>query len=162
MTENENQTYPLFLRGQSIIGMRRHLDHDQRIKDTVKAKIRSTIHAESDPMAMYNKFFCALPKDRVIDRSGLAHEGQLSIGKTVEERVKTASHYTYKACDNFHRIKVTTLLLHAEDDPVVAFDHVDWDKIRSNRHIIIGHTKRGGHCAWHEGAVPFGDTWGDR
>src|SRR5262249_36537566 len=55
-----------------------------------------------------------------------------------------------------------TLILHAEDDPVVTSQHVDWRKVEQNRHILVGHTKRGGHCAWYEGVTPFGNTWGDR
>lgn len=176
VTENENQTYPLFLRGQSIIGIYRHLDNDKRIKEPIRSRIHQVMREESDPMKLYDKFLCSLPSDKGIDRSGLGHEGFLSIGKTIQERVRTASHYNHKACDNFHKIKVTTLLLHAEDDPVVSFNHVDWQKIKSNRHIIVGHTRRGGHCgmvryflfvshitsAWHEGLIPFGNTWGDR
>jgi hypothetical protein len=75
--------------------------------------------------------------------------------------MKTASHEAHRSIDRLDRIAVTTLLLHAEDDPVVASSHVDWTKVESNKYILVGHTKRGGHCAWYQGLTPFGETWGD-
>lgn len=176
VTTNENTTYPLFLLAQAQIGIRRHLRNDKRISKEDRRKFDSILLSELHPMRLFNRFYCALPSDeeeklqKAVLPGGvtqdeirhLGHEGFLSEGETVEERVRTAAWYTSKAIDNFQKIKVTTLLLHAEDDPVVGIDHVDWERIKQNRNIIVSHTKRGGHCAWHEGFVPVGDTWGDK
>ena len=75
--------------------------------------------------------------------------------------VSKASHYTAKACDHLDKVETTLLLIHAEDDPVVTSEHVDWTKVESNRHIIVAHSMRGGHCSWYQGLLPFGTTWGD-
>jgi hypothetical protein len=104
----------------------------------------------------------SLPRNHTPDPLKLGHCGELGRVGTWEERIKTASHYTTTAIDDIDKIAVTTLLLHAEDDPVVSSEHIDWQRVESNRNIIVAHTKRGGHCAWHEGLFPFGDTWGDR
>ncbi len=49
---------------------------------------------------------------------------------------------------NMGRVQVTTLVLQAEDDPVVSEKHVDWTKLSANKNIITMHTNRGGHVAW--------------
>eukprot|EP00511_Aplanochytrium_stocchinoi_P009960 CAMPEP_0204862268 /NCGR_PEP_ID=MMETSP1348-20121228/2344_1 /ASSEMBLY_ACC=CAM_ASM_000700 /TAXON_ID=215587 /ORGANISM="Aplanochytrium stocchinoi, Strain GSBS06" /LENGTH=603 /DNA_ID=CAMNT_0052012103 /DNA_START=228 /DNA_END=2039 /DNA_ORIENTATION=- len=175
VTTNENTTYPMFLLAQAQIGIRRHLRNDKRISKEERRKFDSILLSELHPMNLFNRFYCALPRDdddtNGVDRVGdvflrdirhLGHEGFLSDGESFKEQVATAAWYTSRAIDNFQKIKVTTLLLHAEDDPVVGVDHVDWNRIKSNRNVIVSHTKRGGHCAWHEGFVPVGDTWGDR
>lgn len=120
-------------------------------------------------MRLYNRFLCIVrPPSSLIERPHerhpLGHEGYIDIRKRDYQEAceKTASHYTHKAIDHLDSVAVTTLILHAEDDPVVTSQHVDWRKVEQNRHIIVGHTKRGGHCAWYEGFSPFGNTWGDR
>lgn len=57
---------------------------------------------------------------------------------------------------------MTTLIIHAKDDPVVSFDHVDWKTICKNKNIITLFTKRGGHSGWYENMLLFGDSWADR
>ena len=56
---------------------------------------------------------------------------------------------------------MSTLVLHAMDDPVVAFDGVDWKAAIDNRHIISAWTKRGGHVTFPQGATPFGRSFSD-
>lgn len=44
------------------------------------------------------------------------------------------------------RIAVTTLVLHAKDDPIVSHDDCyDWHRMAANKHIISVRTMRGGH-----------------
>lgn len=44
------------------------------------------------------------------------------------------------------RIAVTTLVLHAKDDPIVSHDDgYDWDRMAANQHVISVRTVRGGH-----------------
>lgn len=50
---------------------------------------------------------------------------------------------------NMRRVQVTTLVLQAEDDPIVSEKHVDWNKLSANKNIITMHTNRGGHVAWY-------------
>ncbi len=61
-----------------------------------------------------------------------------------------------------NKVDITTLILHADDDPVVSNEHIDWTAARRNRNIITVRTRRGGHVAWYEGMLPFGETWCDR
>merc|ERR1719502_1541587 len=61
-----------------------------------------------------------------------------------------------------HKVGVTTLLCHADDDPVVSASHTDWRQIHSNKHFIILHTKRGGHVGWYKGLFPTGSTYCNR
>ena len=51
---------------------------------------------------------------------------------------------------NMRRVQVTTLVLQAEDDPIVSEKHVDWNKLSANKNIITMHTNRGGHVAWYD------------
>ena len=60
------------------------------------------------------------------------------------------------------KIQITTLILHADDDPVVTGKQMKWGTMIKNKHLVTVQTKRGGHCAWYEGILPFGETWSDR
>ena len=71
---------------------------------------------------------------------------------------QTKDHY-YNVGKNMDRVELTTLVLHADDDPVCHGRHVDWDTMQKNKHIIACHTRRGGHVAWFDQVFPFGDTW---
>jgi len=164
VTDNENTTYPLFLLKQVHICINRHVMNDKRITD--KAKFSKMIYENIHPMKLFNKFYTMLPPpvpasyDSPLQR--YCREGYVGDEGSTEDRVKTAGHYVSPAIDSIEKIKLTTLILHAEDDPIVSSEHVDWGKLETNRHVIVAHTRRGGHCAWHEGLMPFGDTWGDR
>jgi len=160
VTSNENTTYPLFLLGQAHKCIYRHVSNDKRITD--KSKFDRLIIEELDPMNLFDRFYSMIPEPQEDMSGGYARDGFVATEGTVAERVKNAAHYSAKVIDHMDKIKVTTLLLHSEDDPIVSSEHVNWGKIETNRHIIVAHTHRGGHCAWHEGLVPFGDTWGDR
>ena len=59
-------------------------------------------------------------------------------------------------------VKISSLILHALDDPVVSNDHIDWTAIAGNPHMISMHTNRGGHVAFFDGLVPAGPTFSDR
>lgn len=49
------------------------------------------------------------------------------------------------------RIAVTTLVLHAKDDPIVSHDDCyDWHRMAANKHIISVRTMRGGHMVSEE------------
>ena len=59
-------------------------------------------------------------------------------------------------------VKVTTLVVQADDDPIVHGWQVNWGRLLRNKNIICLHTKRGGHVAHFDQAFPFGDTYMDR
>jgi len=52
-------------------------------------------------------------------------------------------------------------MIHAKDDPVVAYTNQDWDDCAKNEHIISLTTKRGGHVAFFQGLLPFGPTYAE-
>jgi len=158
VTENENQTYPLFLLGQARTCLKRHIRTDKRITDK---KVFDDLFYELDSMELYNKF-CTLAPEPLPDTTGFGPAGFITSEGTLQERIQNAAHYSQVAIDHMDSIKTTMLLLHSDDDPVVSSAHVNWTKLKANKHVIVAHTHRGGHCAWHEGVMPFGDTWGDR
>jgi len=166
---NENPTYGVFLAHQGRVCVRRHLNNDKNLTAAQKEAIHIALREEYHPMKLYNRFLYIVQPpgsllERPHERHPLGHEGYVDIKKADFQAacLKTASHYSHKAIDHLDSVAVTTLILHSEDDPVVTSQHVDWRKVEQNRHIIVGHTKRGGHCGWYEGFTPFGDTWGDR
>jgi predicted alpha/beta-fold hydrolase len=160
VTANENTTYPLFLLAQAHVCIRRHVKNHAGITD--KDAFSRLIIEELDPMRLYDRFVTMLPEPLPDDGEGYAADGFIAREGSIEERVRAAAHYVAPVIDHMDRIKIATLILHAEDDPIVASEHVDWSKVENNRHIIVAHTHRGGHCGWYEGALPMGDTWGDK
>ena len=75
----------------------------------------------------------------------------------------TALHTNSPVRGRVEKIAVTTLVIHARDDPIVSHDDtIDWSRMRRNRNVISVRTDRGGHLGWHEGLLPFGATWADK
>ena len=163
---NENPSYGVFLDLQGRIAMRRHVDNDKTLTAEQKAAVELALAEEGHPLKLYARFLCIIQPlgsnlNKPMERHPLSHEGFIGSTGTPDERVASGSHYRFRAIDHVDRIKVTTLVLHAEDDPVVSSAHVDWTKVQKNKYIIVAHTKRGGHVAWYQGLSPWGDTWGD-
>ena len=109
-----------------------------------------------DPLLMYDRFQYHL---------GVHDGGAVRGADTAEQRYvpyhQTAAHYRERtAISGMHKIAVTTLIIHADDDPVVEMRTSEWqDMAAANKNLIIMHTKRGGHCGWFDGFTPFGATW---
>ena len=59
------------------------------------------------------------------------------------------------------RVEVTTLMLHARDDPIVGYDDINWDAVARNKNFITVITNRGGHVGWLQGMLPLGPTYSD-
>mmetsp|Transcript_128 Transcript_128/g.247 ORF Transcript_128/g.247 Transcript_128/m.247 type:complete len:538 (-) Transcript_128:55-1668(-) len=76
--------------------------------------------------------------------------------------VGTEDHYLGVAKGKWDKIGVTTMVMHAHDDPILLYDSIDWDAVCENKNIIAVTTERGGHVAWHEGLLPIGPTWSHR
>jgi hypothetical protein len=77
-------------------------------------------------------------------------------------RPRNYSHDVYSCRINPRQlgdVAVTTLLLHALDDPINAHASVDWAAAARNKNLIAVTTKRGGHLAWEQGAAPGGECW---
>ena len=99
-----------------------------------------------EPMVMYDRFQFAL--------------------RNKPERYRE---WTFKGPDTSHlyppinmaNVKVTTLVVQADDDPIVHGWQVNWGRLLQNKNIICLHTKRGGHVAHFDQAFPFGDTYMD-
>jgi predicted alpha/beta-fold hydrolase len=47
-------------------------------------------------------------------------------------------------------IKSPTLFMHAQDDPLMPPNCVDFEAIATNPNTILGVTKMGGHTSYHE------------
>ena len=70
-------------------------------------------------------------------------------------------HYSGLAMPYISSVEVTTLMIHARDDPVVGYHSIDWQACAANKNIITVKTNRGGHVGWLSGAMPFSYTWAD-
>ncbi len=159
---SDNPTYRLFLSQQLKVCFRRHMDNDRRFKKT------NTLHTASpkpkqppvydrerieafvlrgfgSPLEMYDRFRFALSGSRLKDWTLRGPQ--------------TAAHYQPIAME---KVQVTTLVIHADDDPIVHGRQTDWGRMLRNKHIICLHTKRGGHVAHFDQTFPIGDTYTDR
>ena len=76
----------------------------------------------------------------------------------------TTPHYTQTAGNNLHRIRVPTLIMTAQDDPMMApsFFPTLQRAAGENPHVVFARTKRGGHCAWHTGVYPAGASYAEQ
>lgn len=146
--KSENSSYKVFLTLQVRECARRHLLVDKRIDNPEAFKQPLGL----DMMEFYDKFLYMAPSSSAVPNKS---EPYVFL-KTM------ANHYKESAISLVDNVQVSTLVLHARDDPVVSFDHIDWNRVAQNRHIIRLTTRRGGHCSWYEGMLPFGATWADR
>jgi predicted alpha/beta-fold hydrolase len=74
------------------------------------------------------------------------------------DQAVTAPHFGYRDADDYyerasagrvvHRIAVPTLIVTAQDDPVVPFRIFDVPEVRGNSHITVQAPEHGGHCAF--------------
>lgn len=170
--DNENAAYELFLNAQVRTCVKRHIAHDIVFKPTLDAAGK-IIAPKRDPV----EFEAAVIGDAPIggDAQGeydrfLFHLGgydgeaeaiaKFGADEPWELMKQTAAHYTKTAAIQMEKVKVATLILHADDDPIVSARFVDWSTVLENKHLITMHTRRGGHVAWYQGLAPFGADWG--
>jgi predicted alpha/beta-fold hydrolase len=60
---------------------------------------------------------------------------------------------------HIHKIRVPTLLLNAQDDPICATDGVPLPAVEANPCVISVMSAEGGHVAWVQGMLPTGVYW---
>ena len=58
------------------------------------------------------------------------------------------------------KIGIPTLLVHAEDDPVISYTTMPFQDLRRNPRLYVAVTKRGGHIGWGSGGLGAG-AWTD-
>ena len=76
-------------------------------------------------------------------------------------------HFEYYAATSLqHRlaaeVRVPTLILHAEDDPVCVARGIPLSAPFLNDKVLVVRTREGGHISWREGCCPWGRGWGER
>mmetsp|Transcript_24895 Transcript_24895/g.44284 ORF Transcript_24895/g.44284 Transcript_24895/m.44284 type:complete len:283 (-) Transcript_24895:43-891(-) len=150
---NENVSYKIYLDQQTRVCVKRHIQNDNSID---REKFLEILAKEVDCQKIYDRFIYDLPDYSYKDP--LLHAAH----SDYKYRVQTGAHYEHLAAGDMDKVQITTLILHADDDPIVGGDHVDWKQVEANRAIITMRTRRGGHVAWYEGWLPFGETWCDR
>jgi len=160
-SKNVPTTYQPYLALQGRICVHRHLNNDKTLSKEQRDAVYRALGEELHPLRLYDRFLCAVrppgsDPGRPDERHPLSH-----VGFVTATDASGASHYIARASTHLDKVETTLLLIHAEDDPVVTSEHMDWSRVESNRHIIVAHTMRGGHCSWYEGLAPFGTTWGD-
>ena len=74
----------------------------------------------------------------------------------------TASEYHEAISPRPHlgKISIPTLLVHAEDDPVISYSTMPFQDLRRNPKLYVAVTKRGGHIGWGSGGLGAG-AWTD-
>ena len=159
---NIPSTYQPYLALQGRICVHRHLNNDKTLTKEQRDAVYRALGEELHPLRLYDRFLRAIQPpgsdaDRPDERHHLGHVGTIK-----PDDASGASHYMATAGDHLDKVETTLLLLHAEDDPVVTSEHTNWSRVESNRHVIVAHTQRGGHCSWYESFAPFETTWGDR
>lgn len=150
----ENSSYLKFLSLQVRTCAKLHLKVDKTIKDHAPFNLIRSRASLDEPLQYYDQFIYQLGKWSTMEKGAQKRPYRL--------QDNTASHYENNAFTNVDGIRVSTLILHAVDDPVVSFKHIDWERVTRNQHVIVLTTKRGGHCAWYESLLPFGSTWSER
>ncbi|KAI5820555.1 medium-chain fatty acid ethyl ester synthase/esterase 1 [Pyronema omphalodes] len=65
--------------------------------------------------------------------------------KTVGAYYRDAS-----SVDNLLKVKVPTLVLHAEDDPIAPGEVIPYDEVKANPYVFMATTQTGGHLSWFE------------
>lgn len=148
----------------------RHMENEKRV-DFDKERLRAMLnrpHVDGD--VLYDECIWCSPQrsewplptkeaerqafqSRMVSRKGLDTERPVFEGND--------AHYQGLAGGFLSKIEVTTLMLHAVDDPIVGYHSIDWDACYNNKNIISVSTQRGGHVGWLTGLVPFGPTWAD-
>ena len=116
-------------------------------------------YGRMDPSGHVNE---SVPLPHQLPLTPTGGRGSAQFAETYAKFVSTAAHYEGTAQCKLDQIQVTTLMVHARDDPIVAFSEASWKAAGENKHIIAVSTERGGHCGWAEGVQPFGPAFSDR
>ena len=146
--DNENAAYWYILANATKIALRRFLQSVTHVTDQVRAKLKKCLETETDPLRMYDyfQFYTGVNAQR-FDRP-FQYLGP-----------PTKSHYE-SLVNDFHKIGITTLILHSSDDPMVSNSLYNLTELaRASKYVISLNTKRGGHIAFYEGFLPVGRTW---
>ncbi len=164
---NENPSYKIFLNAQFKICMKRFLKNERSFRsldghppaldpNSLLKYATATSPIGGDAILEYDRMMYKYGRYTNMDPE------EHSDGDYVFKK-NTASHYAVTAASGMKKVRVTTLVMQADDDPIVNGDHFDAQNVlRINKNIIFVHTKRGGHVSWYEGWTPFGPTWADR
>lgn len=145
---NENRAYWHILASATKVQLRRFLSSVQHLSEQVRAKLTKHLDIETDPLRLYDYFQFYAGKNPQRYDTPYAYLSPATLGD-YQSMVK-----------DFHRIGVTTLLIHADDDPMVSNNIFNATELaRSSKYIISLSTRRGGHIAFYEGLLPFGKTW---
>lgn len=75
-----------------------------------------------------------------------------------------ADHY-YAQCSSMHFIKpisIPTMIVNAENDPIVPFESLPVDVLRSHSHVTLMATKDGGHCGFRPARLTDEFYWSEK
>jgi predicted alpha/beta-fold hydrolase len=169
--ENELASYAVYLNNQVRVCIRRHMDNDKRFRPT-RDKDGNVVapaffdRKEFEKVVMGPHGFTGDAEkeyDRFLYEIGdYSGKNEGDEGGQYEFMKQTAGHYRLTAASEISKVGITTLILHADDDPIVSGSIIDWNQVPDNKNLIVLTTKRGGHCSWYQGLFPIGDAWSDR
>lgn len=148
--ENQNKIYSFFLSHMARVAVKRHLMGDKTLDTATREKLSQLPVMINDAFELYDRFLYELP-------GGFSRKQHSSAPYSI--RGPTLSHYRPTNLD-IDKLKVPTLVVHADDDPIVPGHIHDWpDMVRRNRHLLVVTTNRGGHEGHYDGFIPGGSTW---
>ena len=136
----------------------RHLKNEKRTnfdRERVRAMMNRP-HVDGD--VLYDEFiWCSpqrsewpLPPTKIAEIEAFQQRMASRKGTKIPRQVfhGNEAHYNGLAGNKLGQIEVTTLMMHAVDDPIVGYHSIDWEACLANKNIIAVATKRGGHVGY--------------
>jgi len=146
----QNKIYSYYLGHLARVAVKRHLMGDKSLPAEVRKKLEGLAATITDGFELYDRFLFELP-------GGFSRKQGSAASYSF--RGPTLSHYRPTNLD-IHKVQVPTLVVHADDDPLVAGNIHDWpDMVRRNKNLLVVTTHRGGHEGHYDGFLPGGSTW---
>ena len=83
-------------------------------------------------------------------------------GKLWGHETAASYHKAGSATHVLDKIRVRTLIVHSEDDPICPVSALPLERMAQNPNLVTAITKHGGHMGYTAGISPLAGTWTDR
>ncbi|CAE7229283.1 ABHD3 [Symbiodinium necroappetens] len=107
-----------------------------------------------------SKFRHLVDMNKLLSARGIADIDQAAICPLHGYATASEYHEAISPRPHLNKISIPTLLVHAEDDPVISYSTMPFQDLRRNPKLYVAVTKRGGHIGWGSGGLGAG-AWTD-
>jgi len=107
-----------------------------------------------------SKFRQLVDMKKLLSARGIAEIDQAAICPLHGYATASEYHEAISPRPHLSKIAIPTLLVHAEDDPVISYSTMPFQDLRRNPKLYVAVTKRGGHIGWGSGGLGAG-AWTD-